>query len=64
MHSDIMTYFQNIRIKLLLSLVSLSFDIGIDPKIGVIVVSPTIWEAHYSPREKPEMFYIDNTRKL
>ena len=32
-------------------------DIGIeqmDTKIGVIVVSPTTWEAHHSPRAKPK----------
>ena len=28
--------------------------IGIDTKIEVIVVSPTTWEAHHSPRAKPE----------
>ena len=28
--------------------------IGIDPKIEVIVVSPTTCEAHHSPRAKPE----------
>ena len=28
--------------------------IGIDTKIEVIVVSPTTWEAHPSPRAKPE----------
>ena len=27
--------------------------IGIDTKIEVIVVSPTTWEAHHSPRVKP-----------
>ena len=27
--------------------------IGIDTKIEIIVVSPTIWEAHHSPRAKP-----------
>ena len=31
-----------------------SWVIGIDTKIGVIVVSPTTWEAHHSPRAKPE----------
>ena len=30
------------------------FAIGIDTKIEVIVVSPTTWEAHHSPRAKPE----------
>ena len=29
-------------------------DIGIDTKIEVIVASPTTWEAHHSPRAKPE----------
>ena len=29
-------------------------NIGIDTKIEVIVVSPTTWEAHHSPRAKPE----------
>ena len=28
--------------------------IGIDTKIEVIVASPTTWEAHHSPRAKPE----------
>ena len=28
--------------------------IGIDTKIKVIVVSPTTWEAHHSPRTMPE----------
>ena len=28
--------------------------IGIDTKIEVIVVSPTTWEAHHSPRAKPD----------
>ena len=28
--------------------------IGIDTKIEVIVVSPTTWEVHHSPREKPK----------
>ena len=28
--------------------------IGIDTKIKVIVASPTTWEAHHSPRAKPE----------
>ena len=28
--------------------------IGIDTKIEVIVVSPTTWEAHHSPRAQPE----------
>ena len=31
-----------------------SYDIGIDTKIEVIVVSPMTWEAHHSPRAKPE----------
>ena len=31
-----------------------SLVIGIDTKIEVIVVSPTTWEAHHSPRAKPE----------
>ena len=31
-----------------------SIYIGIDTKIEVIVVSPTTWEAHHSPRAKPE----------
>ena len=30
------------------------FVIGIDTKIEVIVASPTTWEAHHSPRAKPE----------
>ena len=30
------------------------YNIGIDTKIEVIVVSPTTWEAHHSPRAKPE----------
>ena len=30
------------------------YIIGIDTKIEVIVVSPTTWEAHHSPRVKPE----------
>ena len=29
-------------------------NIGIDTKIEVIVASPTTWEAHHSPRAKPE----------
>ena len=29
-------------------------DIGIDTNIEVIVVSLTTWEAHHSPRSKPE----------
>ena len=29
-------------------------DIGIDTNIEVIVVSLTTWEAHHSPRAKPE----------
>ena len=29
-------------------------DTGIDTNIEVIVVSLTIWEAHHSPRAKPE----------
>ena len=29
--------------------------IGIDTKIGVIVVSPTTWEAHHSPREAGDL---------
>ena len=29
-------------------------DIGIDTNIEVIVVSSTTWEAHHSPRAKPE----------
>ena len=32
----------------------LGWIIGIDTKIEVIVVSPTTWEAHHSPRAKPE----------
>ena len=28
--------------------------IGIDPKIEVIVVSPTAWDDHHSPRAKPD----------
>ena len=31
-----------------------SMDIGIDNNIEVIVVSLTTWEAHHSPRAKPE----------
>ena len=31
-----------------------AYVIGIDTKIEVIVVSPTTWEAHHSPRAKPE----------
>ena len=31
-----------------------NFDIGIDTNIEVIVVSLTTWEAHHSPRAKPE----------
>ena len=31
-----------------------SAAIGIDTKIEVIVASPTTWEAHHSPRAKPE----------
>ena len=30
------------------------YIIGIDTKIEVIVVLPTTWEAHHSPRAKPE----------
>ena len=30
------------------------YVIGIDTKIEVIVASPTTWEAHHSPRAKPE----------
>ena len=33
---------------------SSNYDIGIDTNIEVIVVSLTTWEAHHSPREKPE----------
>ena len=33
----------------------LSFVIGIDTNIEVIVVSLTTWEAHHSPRAKPEV---------
>ena len=32
----------------------LSLIIGIDTKVEVIVASPTTWEAHHSPRAKPE----------
>ena len=32
-----------------------AFDIGIDTKIWVIVLSPTTWRAHHSPRAKPEV---------
>ena len=32
----------------------LEIDRGIDTKIEVIVASPTTWEAHHSPRAKPE----------
>ena len=35
-------------------LVGILYIIGIDTKIEVIVVSPTTWEAHHSPRAKPE----------
>ena len=32
----------------------LTLAIGIDTKIEVMVVSPTTWEAHHSPRAKPD----------
>ena len=38
-----------------LSFIERVIAIGLDTKIEVIVVSPTTWEAHHSPRAKPSV---------